>query len=245
MWLVLLHPLAFQGVAHFLERFFIQGRRRAAHQVRHGEVAVFIQRLAMAQADGGSRRAPHLEMHDSSQVLAKVEHRVSVRRLQHHRREGFLAPHRNPHRGHQVIFGMVGYAHSLPFLSSSEPRAAPAGHFQARVVNLAILHIGFQYRPSGRFPLLIRPDGDPVSVLRLNLEQRQQPQPIAVHVTRIKNVHLSAVPAIAQDGPDHIFTLLQQAGNVIHLVLEHFIVWGVPGGEELVADTLSVEPGLI
>ena len=141
-WLIFFNTLTFEGVAYLLEeRFLAFGFE--GEQVGLGEVAIFIQRFTVAQADGGSLWALDSETYDARQVLTKVQHCFATRSFENGGGKGFFLAHRNAHRSHQMILGVGGHSHRFPD-AIVEPQIVPSGHFQAGIIDLAVFHVGFE-----------------------------------------------------------------------------------------------------
>src|SRR2546425_7727847 len=135
-------PLSFQRVTLLLLWWW----KRSKREILHGEIALFVERLPVLQADGRTFWARDLQLHDSSEILPHIDHGFPGRcRKNGSRHEPLFAPHWWADRGNQVLQGIVDKADVLPG-ACVKSGLIPAGHFQPGIVDLPLLQIRFEDR---------------------------------------------------------------------------------------------------
>src|SRR5262245_25404668 len=108
-----------------------------------------------------------------------------------------------------------------------------------------MIDLRHQDRASGSFPSLVRSDIVLSAVSVGDVDLQQHPKPLTVLVALAAKSDSASIPAVAQESGDSVITVLEEACDVISLILKPFVVAGPTGSKELIANQLAVDLNFI
>src|SRR5262249_59408256 len=108
-----------------------------------------------------------------------------------------------------------------------------------------MIDLRHQDRASGSFPALVRSDIVLAAVSVGDVDLQQQPKPLTVLVALAAKSDFASVPAVAQESADSVITLLEEACDVVSLILKPLVVAGPTRSKELIANPLAVDLNFI
>ena len=201
----------------------------AVLEVFLGKVAVFIQCFTAGQLDllpgaGGQRH-----FHIAGKVLPKVQHGLTVGRLQQLAGEGFVFQDRHGiHTGDGQVVA-VG-AHTVP---AGQLALEPC------IVDLALLHIVLADRPALRCLHRVIRNADGLAV---HLQLKQHAQRVPKQITVTVHAARAAVPAVTKGNQQLIFAVAQIFRYIVGLRRKVLVAGKAAGGQNHIPNALSVQP---